>query len=142
MRITITGSRWWTDEAKLRGELDRYVSWCQAHDAPLFLAHGACPTGDDKMVADLDKDRAHVEPYPADWSRYGKAAGPKRNRTMVDAEHTLGCRLLVAFVLTWSNGDPTNGTADCIRWANLKGWRVVMINGGLSPETEHERKTR
>lgn len=54
-----------------------------------------------------------VERYPADWERYGKRAGPIRNRKMLDQ----GPDLVVAF-----GGD--KGTADCVREARRRGIAV------------------
>lgn len=57
--------------------------------------------------------------FPADWDKYGKAAGHIRNQQMLDEGKP---DLVVAF--------PGNrGTADMIRRAKKAGIKVVEVNG-------------
>jgi hypothetical protein len=55
-----------------------------------------------------------VEKYPAHWKIFGKAAGPRRNQTMVDRADAL--------VAVWDGS--SRGTADVIRRARVAGLRV------------------
>lgn len=56
--------------------------------------------------------------YPAEWGKYGKKAGPIRNRDMLKNEDI---QLVVAF----PGGD---GTADMVHAALTKGIEVMRIN--------------
>lgn len=57
------------------------------------------------------------EPYPADWVRLGRAAGPVRNQLMIEQGKP---DLVVAF--------PGNfGTADCVRRAKAAGVPVMEV---------------
>jgi hypothetical protein len=63
--------------------------------------------------------RAHcipIELHPADWNRWGKAAGPKRNAEMVAVADGL--------IAVW-NGS-SRGTADVIRRARERGIVVFV----------------
>jgi hypothetical protein len=94
MRILVTGSRDWADEQAIQAALTR--AWQEFPGA--VLVHGACPTG-----ADAIADRLwnwDIEPHPADWQRYGKAAGFIRNAEMVAA----GAELCLAFIRNESRG--------------------------------------
>lgn len=52
---------------------------------PVRLIHGDCPTGADRVAkAWAEKNMMPQKPFPADWDRYGKAAGPRRNQEMAD----------------------------------------------------------
>lgn len=65
-----------------------------------------------------------VEIHRADWKRYGRPAGPKRNQLMVD----LGATRMCAFPI----GDETRsrGTWDCIRRARKAGIPVIIYGMG------------
>lgn len=55
--------------------------------------------------------------FPADWARYGKAAGPIRNQRMIDEGQP---DLVVAF-------PGGSGTADMVRRAKRSGIQVIEI---------------
>jgi hypothetical protein len=77
MRILICGSRHYTDSQRIKLLIDTL-------DEHAVVIHGAAP-GADRIADELAK--AHgldVEPYPAKWSKYGRAAGPIRNTQMLE----------------------------------------------------------
>lgn len=62
------------------------------------------------------------EQYDADWARYGKAAGLKRNQEMLDES---GATLVIAF-------PGGNGTYDMIKRAKRNlGVDLIVVNEGL-----------
>lgn len=58
--------------------------------------------------------------YPADWNKHGKAAGPIRNRQMLDEGKP---DLVVAF-------PGGKGTADMVKVAKARGFEVMEIKYG------------
>jgi hypothetical protein len=58
--------------------------------------------------------------YPADWTRHGKAAGPKRNQLMLDKEKP---DLVIAF-------PGGKGTADMVARAKAQGFKVMEVENG------------
>ena len=78
-RILVTGSRSWTDAATIRTALAG--QWGQG-DA--VLVSGACPAGADR-IAEMFWTRwgGRAERHRADWARYGRSAGFRRNAEMV-----------------------------------------------------------
>lgn len=67
--------------------------------------------GADSLARNAAKDVGlTVERYPADWERYGRAAGPIRNKQMLDAEPDL----VIAF---HSNIRESKGTLNMIQQA-------------------------
>jgi len=113
-RVLVTGSRTWRDEQVIREVLDELL---QAHPN-LTVVHGACPRGADAIAHQWAIERARqgatvtVEAHPADWGRYKRAAGSRRNAAMV----ALGGDICLAFI----RGD-SHGATDCARRADLAG---------------------
>lgn len=99
LRVLVTGSRRWTEGAEIWAALN-----VLGQRAVLSVVHGACPAGADyyahRWVLESIDNRHTEEPYPADWSRYGKRAGFLRNSAMVRA----GADLCLAFIRNDSNG--------------------------------------
>lgn len=58
--------------------------------------------------------------FPADWDRFGRAAGPIRNRQMLDQKPDL----VIAF---HSDLSKSKGTADTVREAKRRGIKVEVI---------------
>lgn len=77
MRIVCTGGRDYEDDAMVFDVLLALK--------PESVHVGDCPTGLDRTVRDFCKSkRIPVRIYEADWKTHGKAAGPIRNRHMVE----------------------------------------------------------
>jgi hypothetical protein len=104
MRIIVCGGRNYKDAARIYLTLEEYV-----REEPTVV-HGAAPGADSIAAREATVLELATEPRPAEWDRYGKAAGPIRNQAMVDS----GADLLIAF------GGGV-GTADCIKRARKAG---------------------
>jgi hypothetical protein len=110
-RILLTGSRDWRD---LDGMVAALVDAWRDLGKPTrpVLVHGAC-RGADTMADQLWRLWGWpTESHPADWSRFGVFAGPRRNAVMVAA----GADLCLAFPAPGSRG-----TWDCVRRAQTAG---------------------
>lgn len=81
-RVLAFGSRDWTDSEKIGKDIYELRSFI----GDFILVHGGCPTGADRMADRYARDTRLPEPevHFADWSRWGKAAGPIRNQEMAD----------------------------------------------------------
>ena len=114
MRVLICGSRDWTD-----AELIRRVVARLPEDA--IVIHGAARGADHLAERAALARGLVVYPFPADWTTYGKAAGPRRNQQMLDE----GCPdVCVAFRL---DGE-SRGTDDMIRRALADGVPVYVVD--------------
>ena len=122
MRIIITGGR--NRDVSLK-EIDReVVEAIRANRVPpserVVITQGGCPTGVDEVAKTYAKARRwSSETFTADWKKYGRAAGPKRNEDMA----ALGADLCLAFPS--AAGSP--GTWDMIRRAAAHGTRTIII---------------
>lgn len=105
-RVLVTGSRKWCDIERLCNALDAAADRAAYSGRKLVLIHGACPSGADDLTFAWVRRAARrgvavsVEPYPADWERLGKRAGPDRNVLMV----ARGADECLAFIRNESSG--------------------------------------
>ena len=119
--ILITGSRDWTDRARIRRVLANEASRPGA-----IVIHGAAGGAD--TIAD-EEARALgmvVERYPADWKRHRKAGGPIRNGVML--ARLLALRDEGASVAVYAFPLPGSvGTHDMIERARRAGVDVEVV---------------
>jgi YspA, cpYpsA-related SLOG family len=91
VKIIITGGRDFTDKEFIFRTLDNI----HLKTSISSLIHGDS-TGVDKIAEGWAKSRSiPVAAFPADWDKYGKKAGPIRNRIMLDKH--MDASMLVAF---------------------------------------------
>lgn len=74
------------------------------------------------MAAQFAKGRKWpLSEFPADWKLHGHAAGPIRNRQMLDEKPDL----VIAFHEDWANA---KGTRDCVAEAGRRGIKVELVD--------------
>lgn len=124
MRVLVCGGRLYND----RKHVDNTLDWVNLQYGPVTcIVTGACcdkhgnPRGAD-WWAELwaRKNAVRYVGMPADFNKFGKPAGPIRNRAMLVEQRP---QLVVAF----PGGD---GTADMIAAATEIGFAQVRVNGG------------
>lgn len=117
MTVLICGDRNWNDSGTILAKLN---SLFPEGGVGHTVIHGAC-RGADRQGGDVAKGLGFaVTPYPADWDRYGKGAGPVRNRVMLDARPDL----VIAF---HDSIETSKGTKDCIEEAQHRGIEVEVV---------------
>jgi len=110
MRLLVFGSRKWTDREVIASTLNAYL------EAGTVVVHGDCRSGADRIAKQICEDKGiTMDPHPADWDRYGNAAGPIRNEEMAAS----GIALALGF------GDGA-GTRDMHKRCVAHGIPVVM----------------
>jgi hypothetical protein len=127
MRLLVCGSRTWTDRARLHHLVDAVVA--SQGDATVVLIEGGA-RGADRLAGELAAERGWTHhTYAADWPRYGRSAGPRRNARMLRQGRP---DLVLAFVTT--RLADSRGTADLVRRARAVGIEVrVFEAGGEAP---------
>lgn len=97
MRLLVCGSRYFQDY----GALCSVLNELSATDAITCVIHGSA-RGADTLGGQWAEDHAiPVLAFPADWKRYGKAAGPIRNQQLLNEGRP---DYVVAFPLSHSTG--------------------------------------
>jgi len=76
-KVIVTGGRNFTNQAVIYRVLN--------HLRPQFLLVGDCPTGADLITREwAEETETRHKVFVADWTKWGKSAGPRRNKAMVD----------------------------------------------------------
>lgn len=113
MLVVVCGDRNWKDSTKIKQRLEQLPS------GSTIIEGGA--RGADVMAGFIAKQLGFAAlEITADWSQYGKTAGPMRNREMLDLKPDL----VIAF---HSNLAKSRGTADTVREARRRGIPVEVI---------------
>lgn len=123
-RILITGSRAWTDREAIRRVLAYGPTKWSCKPGQITVVHGGA-RGADRIAGEVAAELGMaVEVYPADWEAFGKSAGYRRNKEMVEAGADV--------VLAWPLGE-SRGTRMCMALAEQAG--IPVRNHG-DPEPE------
>ena len=117
-KIVIAGCRDYNnyEEAKL------YIDFCLSDilkENNIVIVSG-CASGADAIGEQYAKENGFkVEKYPVDWERYGRGAGPRRNKQMAEV-----CDCVICF---WDG--KSKGTKSMISYAKEYGKpiRIKMI---------------
>lgn len=129
VRFIITGDRNWSNPDVIRAIL---VAIRTAYGPHVKIVHGSA-RGADLIAAALAAEifgADSVEPYPADWERHGKRAGPIRNQEMltksIERSTLDGYRLLGGFAF---HDDLANskGTKDMVTRMEKAGLKVMKV---------------
>ena len=113
MKIIVAGSREFKDYEMLKNKLDKLL----INQKEIQIVSGGC-RGADELGERYAKEKGYsLKVFKADWNKYGKKAGPLRNRQM--AKYADG---LVAFYKEGSRG-----TKNMIEEANEKGLKIRII---------------
>ena len=113
MVVLVCGSRDYTDYSK--------VYECLKSLEVSQVIAGGCRGADALAVTAAKACGYPFREFPADWQKFGKAAGPIRNQRMLDEGRP---DLVVAFHEDWEN---SKGTKDMIRRARSQGIPVRLI---------------
>ena len=81
MKVIIAGSRNFTDYQKLKKECDQFLQ----NQKIIEIVSGCHYKGADKLGIQYANEKGfNLIKFPADWNKFGKAAGPKRNEQMAN----------------------------------------------------------
>jgi hypothetical protein len=115
-KVLISGDRDWVNEARIKGILWRLKA--KGYDT---IIEGEA-RGADSIARDVGKSLGFIiDPYPAKWDIYHKAAGPIRNTQMLKEGKP---ELIVAF---HDNIKSSKGTKDMLRQGLKAGIKCILV---------------
>lgn len=118
-RIVVAGCRDFEDYGFAKEKIDVCISNIKEKYSLIFVS-GGCK-GADMIGERYAKENGYkLERYTADWERYGKSAGPKRNKEMAKVSD---------FVICFWDGK-SRGTKSMINFAKTykKPIKIIKIN--------------
>lgn len=135
MRVLVCGSRDWDDEEIIWTFLEGFAGYATCHNMdeaePLVIIEGEA-RGADRSAASWAEDgprcgcgcSVELERYPACWDKHGRAAGPIRNKRMLDEGKP---DVVLAF---HDNLAESRGTEDMVTRAKRAGVPVYIVSHG------------
>ncbi|RXP52466.1 DUF2493 domain-containing protein [Lutibacter sp. HS1-25] len=115
MKLIIAGSRTFTNYQKLKQTCD-YILQDKTN---IEIVSGAHTKGADFLGEKYAAEKGfQLTKFPADWKRYRKAAGPKRNQQMANYADAL-----IAF---WDG--KSKGTLNMINLAEQNNLKVIIMD--------------
>lgn len=112
-RIVIAGSRDYNNYAEAKQYIEMCISRIK-NEYTLIFVSGGCRGADMLGEKYAEENGYQIERYPAQWHKYGKAAGPKRNMKMAQI-----CDYVICF---WDG--KSKGTKAMIEFAKSMGKTV------------------
>lgn len=114
MRVLVCGGRDFSDCKLVFDTLDQLAK----SEVVDCIIEGDARGADRIAGAWAKRRRVDLRLFPADWTKYGKAAGPIRNQKMLDTGRPDLC-------IAFPGG---SGTADMVRRARAAGVNVIEVN--------------
>ena len=109
-RIVIAGCRDYGNYEEAREYIDFCISKINEKYTLIFVS-GGCQ-GADKLCERYAVEKGYgIERYPAEWKKYGRSAGPKRNMKMAE---------VADYIICFWNGK-SRGTKSMIECAKIIG---------------------
>ena len=115
LRILVCGGRHFADYDLLEKTINGVIAESGCSDIEIVSGHFV---GADRLCElYAERHNVSVKIFPAQWKKYGKRAGPMRNRQMVDYISGFENKAVVAFVSANTKG--TRNTITLARKANI-----------------------
>lgn len=118
IRLVVAGCRDYNNYAEAKRHIDSYINDIKKEHTIIFVS-GGCQGADMLGERYARENGFEIERYPAEWDKYGKSAGPIRNRKMAEVSD---------YVLCFWDGK-SRGTKSMIEFAKSinKPTKIVMI---------------
>ena len=121
LRIIVAGSRTFGDYGLLKRKLFEYLK--DKDLVNIEIVSGMAKGADQLGYSFANQYHINCTKFPADWEKYGKSAGFRRNEEMADYAMAEGNGVLIAF---WDG--ESHGTEHMIKLAKDKGMEVIVVD--------------
>ena len=118
--VIVCGGRHFDRYDIIEKVLNEVLSTCD--DKEIEIVSGHCEGADALGECYAVEHEVKLKIFPADWKKYGRSAGPIRNKQMIDYIIKLDKKLVVAFV-----SENSRGTKNTIKLAEKQGVPVIEI---------------
>ncbi len=118
-RIIVCGGRHFNDYDTLESLVDSVLAEKSLSNNEIEIISGHCEGAD--MLGELYAKKHGIvcKVFPAEWTKYGRAAGPIRNSQMIEYASESTIPIVVAFV-----SPRTKGTIDTVNKATKRGFSI------------------
>jgi|SRR5579872_879750 len=116
MRLLVTGDRKWDDALTIKYELQEFTDK-HGYGMNHTLVHGDARGADTYAEVVAQFLGFTIERHPAEWKKYGSAAGPKRNKEMLDS----GVDYWIAFHNDLESSKGTKNMVKLLQKAGIPG---------------------
>lgn len=116
-RLVVAGTRYYNNYAFVASKLDAYLA-DKRDKYDITIICGDAQGADAMGFAYASNHNLKIEHFPAEWGRFGSAAGPIRNKKMAQKAD--------AVIVFWDGKSP--GTRDMIQNAKAEGLPCTVIN--------------
>ncbi len=122
-RIIICGGRHFNDYDALETLVDSVIAEIGLNNDEIEIISGHCE-GADTLGEQYAKNHGLAcILFPAEWSKYGRSAGPIRNSQMIEHASKSQNPIVVAFL-----SSRTKGTLDTVKKATKRGFTIYRYN--------------
>lgn len=116
-RLVVAGCRDYNDYSVASVEIEKHIQTLDANRSVIIIS--GCAEGADKLGERYATEHhLNIERYPAEWEKYGKYAGPKRNAQMA--------KVADGVLVFWDG--KSRGTKNMIENAKKANKPYVIIN--------------
>ncbi len=116
-RLVVAGCRNYTDYQRTSSEIKKYIEKLDT-DYSIIIVSG-CSKGADALGEKFaENHKLQLEKYPAEWDKYGRSAGPRRNSQMA--------KIADGIIVFWDGR--SKGTKNMIENAKKENKPCTIIN--------------
>jgi hypothetical protein len=133
IKILVTGDRNYKDTKTIELTFNLLSKICIPTETTFI--HGACKGADLLAAAEAEKRNYKIageegKGFPAEWNKYGRAAGPIRNKEMVDMSPNI-------IIIFHDNLKESKGTKNCVKLILKKDFKpILLLNGIITTKEE------